>query len=406
MAVMACGGRDERVHFVEAAPAPSVLDAYRAKIDPAVWDYIVAQPWFSRENTNPAHIRLIELVATYLQYATTTAATDTIAAYPSGVNDEMLQAIQLAKDAWPVRDVLTRPWFRDGVTPTEYDLLSAAVSRKLGINTFSIILEEAERGAWYKDGLDAAESELLAAVFALGLGNSVKEPMAMLEAVAAGRYVTERVTLPLSGEKGIVVVGRSLQAESRLADALALVTRYLPEVEAIAGPYTPRYVVAQVVDLDANLCGQGVPQAGNNGSQDDRPGVIRLKPSCVIANTTVHELAHVFVGIGPVWFTEGVADLIALRLTRQNGGHLARRVEGKIELEWSAAPGTPRYVDQGALGAQFLVAADKLIGPDAMNAAIRELSVSAVKRRTGQLVLDTLISPCARCQQKRARSTV
>jgi hypothetical protein len=389
----ACGGGDSGiVSGPPPSPTPSALDGYRERIRPDVWEYIAKAPWFADERTDVAHMRLIELVATYMAYAEPAVTAETIAAYPDGISDEMLRGVALTKGAWTVRDVLSRQWFLDRITETEYELLSEVSRGKTGINTFSVILERAQAGAWYQDGVDAAEFELLRATLALAQANRPEEPLVMLDAIETGRYITERIVLPRSGDKGIVVVGGSRQAEAQLAEAMSLLRRYLAEVDAVAGGYSPRYIVAQVVDLNRELCGQGVPQAGPNGAFEDLPGVVRLKPSCVRASTTVHELAHVFVGIGPVWFTEGVADLISMRITKQNGGYFGRKVQGLIELELRAGTAAPQYADQGALGAQLLVAVDALIGPEAMNEAIRELSAGTQKRRTGRLVLDTIMA--------------
>jgi hypothetical protein len=300
----------------------------------------------------------------------------------------MLEAMALTKDGWTMRDLLSRPWFRDGVTPIEIALVSDAANLRVGINTFSIALEEAQRGAWYVDGIDAAELEFLRLIVSLSQGNRVQEPLALLQAFDQGRFVSGNIRLDESGDKDIIVIGDSERTPAQLAPALDLVKKHAPEVERVAGVYKPRYLVAQVVELP-DVCGQAVSIAAGPGAYPDMPGVIKLNPTCVQASTTVHELAHVFVGRGPTWFTEGIADLIAMRITGVSGGYYSRQGTGLIELNGNPTPRTAASLNQGVLGSQLLVAANTLIGPEAMNAAIRDIT-SRVKGRTGQQILDTI----------------
>jgi hypothetical protein len=72
------------------------------------------------------------------------------------------------------------------------------------------------------------------------------------------------------------------------------------------------------------------------------------------------------------------------------GGYYPRQVTGKIQLEAVLRSDDSAYINQGALGAQFLVAANAIIGDEAMNAAIREIA-SIRSRRTGQQVLESLM---------------
>jgi hypothetical protein len=101
-----------------------------------------------------------------------------------------------------------------------------------------------------------------------------------------------------------------------------------------------------------------------------------------------HELGHVFVGLGPDWFTEGVAELVAFLVTGKEGSYTLRRATGMIRLEARAGTIDVDYSIQGSLGAQLLMEMNRLLGSDVMSAAIRQIAANP-KTRSGQQILDT-----------------
>jgi hypothetical protein len=302
---------------------------------------------------------------------------------PNGLTKEQEDLIW-STNWFPQSTILMAKWFSDGLTPVEIEIARNAAAGGAHVNTFVPVFDRLQQSPWYHDGLDEAERELMTIAIMSSGNSSVNE---LFDAVDAGGYSIERMTLPESGERGLLIVGARAHPANLAATSVEQIKRLAPQVEGVAGPYRPKYFVIQVGALAPGLCGS----ASTRGGAIDTPGVIRFSPNCVRDVVTAHELAHAYVGTGPTWWTEGVADTIAMRITGVDSFYFASRATGLIDLESWLESGTSASIAQGSLGAQFLINVNQLIGPQALNAAIRQITPNRFQR-TGRGVLDAILA--------------
>jgi hypothetical protein len=148
----------------------------------------------------------------------------------------------------------------------------------------------------------------------------------------------------------------------------------MQSVENFAGPYIPQYVLLSVEEPSETVCGTAQSDKG------DVPGFVSLYLGCLEDATVIHELAHIFVGSGPIWFTEGIADLVVYHLTGESGSYLGHQATGLIDIRARRQVGavgvdpSPEYQNQGALGAKLLLDVYQLLGPELTSGVIKEIT--------------------------------
>jgi hypothetical protein len=127
---------------------------------------------------------------------------------------------------------------------------------------------------------------------------------------------------------------------------------------------------------------------------DTAPGIVSLNLPCLQEQTVVHELAHVFIGGGPTWFAEGIADLVYYHQRKGIGAYLSLsvngRARGQIDGNRRLQLGSEEYANQGALGAGFLVEVYQVMGAQSMAAAVQEIAALGPRRDGGE-ILQTLL---------------
>ena len=124
------------------------------------------------------------------------------------------------------------------------------------------------------------------------------------------------------------------------------------------------------------------------------PGVVTLHLDCIQDRTVIHELAHIFTGVGPSWFTEGIADLVVFHVTGRMGTYQSRPTAGKIELNTRQGPGgvgSPEYINQAGLGAKLLLEVYRLLGAEQTSAAVKQMTTVEWPRE-GRALLDSLLA--------------
>ena len=233
------------------------------------------------------------------------------------------------------------------------------------------------KSGWFTDGLDEKEAVVLNAAGALS-GRGQDKAIQLVKGLDANFFASETLSLPVSGEKTFIVTTPSGDMQSQLQPALALVERWMVAVEDFVGVYKPQYVLVAVEELAPSVCGTGTSQL------EDVPGFVTLNIRCIQDTTVVHELAHIFIGAGPVWFREGAADLVVYHVTGKSGGYLSRSASGKAEPSAviKLEPGSPEYVNQGAIGADLLLEVYRLIGAERTSSVLKKISSGEWPRET------------------------
>jgi hypothetical protein len=247
--------------------------------------------------------------------------------------------------------------------------------------------------AWLRDGIDTGEA--LVVDIMIGFGDiSPPTPANALYALGAGLVLYHPVELPLSGAKTLVVFGGDPNRRDYLSITLRLILAHIAGIESFAGAYPPAVLAVELVEeIPGVSCGT-IIQPPFEGAA----GLIRLEPVCVDEGILVHEMGHLVVGGGPVWFDEGVADLVMLHQLTREGTYLSLPVSGKIDLRGPRAFPTLQSKDsytlqQGALGAKLLAEVYRTMGIEAMSAALQEIGRLPRLReaREPQLIVDIIV---------------
>jgi hypothetical protein len=378
--------RDEPLSAEEKATI-ATLEDLELRLEPAVWRQIEAQPWFDGGKTTPDGIRLVSLLAEYFYAERPFNVAEVLGLYPAGLPEETAHMLLSLKFGPPIRTVVRAPWFLDGVDANETQFIRHIADAGERNWKFDEFLLEVTKGGWFADGIDEKEIAVINAGAALSSANQGKATE-LIRGLDRDVFLYDKLALPASGEKVLIVTAASRELENRLLPALDLVKQWAARVESFAGPYTPRYVVVSVAELSGELCGTG------SGQDVDVPGVLTLDLDCLQDRTVVHELAHIFVGTGPTWFTEGVADLVVLHVTGRIGSYQARPSSGRIELNFrrgAGGVGSPEYLNQGGLGAKLMAEAYRLLGAQGMTLAIGQMT-KVEWPREGQALLDVLVA--------------
>jgi hypothetical protein len=378
--------RDEPLSAEEKATTATLEDLER-RLDPAVWRQVEAQAWFDNGKTTPDGIRLIRLLSEYFYAEIPFNTVAVLGLYSAGLSEATEQLLLRLKFGAPIRTVARAPWFLDGVDGNEalfIDHIADAGERNWNFDEF---LLEVTRAGWFADGIDDKEIAVINAGAALSSANQGRATE-LIRGLDSDVFIYDKLVLPVSGEKVLIVTAASRELENRLLPALDLVKQWAARVESFAGPYTPQYVVVSVAELSGELCGTG------SGQDVDVPGVLTLDLDCVQDRTVVHELAHIFVGTGPTWFTEGVADLVVLHVTGRLGSYQTRPTSGRIDLNFrrgAGGVGSPEYLNQGSLGAKLMVDVYRLLGPQQMSLTLDRMT-EVDWPREGRALLDALLA--------------
>ena len=217
-----------------------------------------------------------------------------------------------------------------GETLSHYmDSLRNAIPVVQTISTLSLSLRDQVRASdWYQDGIDDRDRTLLAFLSDANRNTTANpnRPALQLPGVVSSRlaFDAERLIdaidseafafVPLKAREVVVVAttGDSAAGPARRQRALGMVAALLPQVEAMLGDvaYPYQYLHLQI-DIDAE------------SSHSVGPNVYLL-PRHLTPGTLSHELVHVYQGGYPTWFVEGLADLVAVRITGdRNSGYIA-----------------------------------------------------------------------------------
>jgi len=387
---LACSGGDAVALSPEEQERADAIDYTRLRVDPGVWTQIEAQSWFNDGDPSDDGLRLMNLMATYYAGDASNAPLDVLGFYPRGIAADTEEALRRLRSTSLIRTIVAQPWLHDTIDDNErvlLGLLADAADHKTRVRTwpFDEVLIKATQASWFLDGLNEREIAMVGAATALSFRDSDRAAE-LMDAITTDSFLYESVSLPQSGEKTLVVTSGSQDIARRQASALALVKQWMVAVEDFAGPYVPRYVVISVEQIGNTLCGTA------RGQNQETPGIVTLNIDCVQDATVIHEVAHIFLGVGPTWFSEGVADLALFHVSGQTGSYLGQPALGKIELNGGGSAtdaDLSYYRSQGALGAKFLVDLYKMLGPQQMSAVVKEMSLVEWPRR-GEWLLDAL----------------
>ena len=362
----------------EQQATSEAMKRYELRIEPRVWRQAQGETWFNKAEPTPDGLRLLDLLAEYYVSQRSIDATNILRAYPDGLGEGSEALLVQLKVGQLVRAVAISPWFIDGVTEHEavyLTVLGEAWTRQGASWTFDDAVLLATKAPWFQDGLDEKEATVINAAADLS-GRNQPKALKLIEGLQSNSFLYESVHLPLSGEKVLIVTAAPGQTEAQIAPALGLVKRWMVDVEGLSGPYNPQYVLVSIEELNA-LCGTG------SGQGAEVPGFITLHIGCVTDATVVHELTHVFVGTGPIWFSEGIADLFVYHLTGRNGNYFAFPASGKIKVSYHLRrfkDYPSDYREQGALGAKLLVDVYKTIGADQTFAILKQIIAQDLPR--------------------------
>ncbi len=362
---------------------------YELRIEPRVFRQAQLQPWFNKGNPTPEGLRLLNLLSEYYVSQRAIDLTKVLETYPAGLDEDLEALLLQLKLGSLIRSVAIAPWFTDGVTASEASYLAVlgeAWTRQGTTWTFDDVVLQAMTKPWFQDAIDEKEATVFNAAADLS-GRNQPKALKLVEGLESNVFVYETVQLPMSGEKTLIVTAAPGALEAQVAPALALVKRWMVDVEGLAGPYNPRYVLVSIEELTA-LCGTGSAQG------IEVPGFVTLHIGCVTESTVVHELTHVFVGSGPIWFSEGIAEVFVYHLTGRTGNYLGFPAEGKIKINYRLRRTEgypPDYREQGALGAKLLIEVYRLIGPDETFNIIRQVIADDLPRE-GPLLRDQILS--------------
>lgn len=360
----------------EAQAVNEQLEQFELRIDPQVWVQIEQQAWFNKGTPTEDGLRVISLLSDYYLGERPYLSLQVLAAYPQGVTAEIKQILLGLENGYLIHNVATQPWFLDGADEYEkafMEVLAAAWARTGAGWTFNQVMFDVMESSWFMDGLDEKEHVVVNAAGALFSRNQ-ERALQLIAGLESDAFLYENVTLTVSGEKTLIVTASAVDLGGQLQPALDLVKRWMQGVEDFAGPYAPQYVLVSVVERSETVCGTTQAERG------DVPGFVSLHVGCVEDGTVVHELAHIFVGTGPIWFSEGIADLAVLHLTGQSGNYLDRPADGLIDVRARRERGeegdepTPDYLNQGSLGAKFLRDVYELLGSERTSGVIKEIT--------------------------------
>jgi hypothetical protein len=373
---------------VEQATAED-LEYFQLRIEPMVWHEIQLQAWFNGGNPTPDGRRLMALLSDYWLGQRAYNTIQVLNAYPEGLSEEIEQALLSLESGYLVQNIAESSWIADGIDGHEsafLDALGNAWKREGPAWTFKQTLLDAIEMPWFVDGIDETEIAVLAAASAMS-GRDQEGANQLVMDLQDGSFSQHALALNASGEKVLILTTASRDLLPELEAALPLMEQWAQPVEDFGGFYEPRYVVVALEEESDDLCGTAVSHRG------DVPGVISLRSGCVDHITAIHEIAHLMIGSGPIWFAEGIADLAVLHLTGESSSYLARDAAGLIQLRgrWQAGEDfTSAYFDQGALGARLLARIYQLIGPDKMSAIVSEVA-SGKYPQEGDVILKLIL---------------
>lgn len=399
--LLACRSTDNG----EPRPTPIATSEYEAQLGEAAWQQVQTQAWYDDGRVSPDGLLLLDVVASGGPLWLGENSLTVIETYPDGIDALTWRSAERYARATlrTPHEVILEPWLADGVDTYEQAVLDAVSGRTVSIaalrraledgffrETFEAnlegmgaieidalgslqprMLERLRDEGWFEDGISQYEASLL------GILNNlvaVEEQIAILE---DGNHQPVELA-----SRTIAVVYAGDEPELQ-AEAHAIIEEWMPQVEAFVGEFRP---VGLIVDLtqrpEVGACHAG----GNAGF---RPGHIGLPlPFCFQAGVLIHELAHVFIGGRyPVWFSEGVAEMVAYHFTGARSGYEGG--VGRIELEGSYPVFSQAYYDQASAGSDFLEAVYDLAGPDETSSLIRDVGARSL---SGHALLERILS--------------
>jgi hypothetical protein len=211
--------------------------------------------------------------------------------------------------------------------------------------------------------MDPGEASLLVTLWAAG------DEARQIEVLTQGTYTFAQLSNTVTS---IIVAGPEAQASLSKATAVAAGIR---DVEAVWGPWPFRGAVIDTQALDANCHGGSRTSSGVHVARlwmatTSSPAAT----SCSRPGTIAHEITHAYFGANfPTWFTEGIAELGALYVTGARSGYISAASLTTRIVDLRLPTTDARYTPQGSAGADFLVRVNRIIGRDAMVAAVLPL---------------------------------
>ena len=243
----------------------------------------------------------------------------------------------------------------------------------------SDLLAQLAGQSWFSDGLDDDDAALLHGIsYAKG---------DFRQALIETNYVASTtVTLPLTGEMGLAVVRHTPflpddQTLKTLEEGVRIMEDFMGAPLPV-GDVTLLLVEPEFWTLEARA--QLVRFSQSGGPLE--PAYVRAIVGAVNpetgppTRTLYHELGHYYLGNGPRWLQEGLANFLEAYTVARTGGEGLEERLAYLELSERCAediwdhvnPYRGRRCDY-ELGEKFLLGMYAALGPDAVSAALREL---------------------------------
>jgi hypothetical protein len=376
----------------------AAVDADLAKLSRGVGALARQQPWYAGGRTAPEFVELLDATGSYYRAASPDEVQALWARYPSGMQPGTLELLRTLVATAPVRKVLASNWVTDGIDAYEKAVLGAA--RMYATTPSAVWLLALEQGAfrsaydsdaasfdasilnplshlsrsvldyaagqdWFQDGLDTGDASLLVTVSQFTTEDD------QLDTLRNRSYVL----VNLARTKTAVVV-KGAQAGTTLAKGAQLADT-MRRVEAVWGAWPFNGVLIETVALDSACHGASVTSSVYLARLWLTTTSTSNADFCFSTGVIAHEITHSYFGSQfPGWFTEGIAELGQLYVTgaRTGGYVLPNSTSIRIDRgDVKRSASDPRYRDQAAAGADFLLRVNSVLGRDRMVQAMLPL---------------------------------
>ena len=248
----------------------------------------------------------------------------------------------------------------------------------------SDLLAQLAGQSWFSDGLDDDDAALLH-----GISHTHGD---FRQALIETNYVASAsVALPLTGEMGLAVVRHTPfppddQTLKRLEEGVRIMEDFMGAPLPV-GDVTLLLVEPEFWTLEARA--QLVRFSQSGGPLE--PAYVRAIVGAVNpetgppTRTLYHELGHYYLGNGPRWLQEGLANFLEAYTVARTGGEGLEERLAYLELSERCAEDIWDHVNpyRGGrcdyeLGEKFLLGMYAALGPEAVSAALRELYTRAL----------------------------
>ncbi len=251
--------------------------------------------------------------------------------------------------------VLGQPWFQDGVDEREFLLLGFLGDANKSVGIDRRLPSVFVSGGMYR-GFDSDRQKRV-------LENGLYDYVQLQKGEVLVVISSDDPQLQRSGAEGTISMAK----------------RYLPQVDDfVGGRYPYNYLHVQI----DNIIG------GSNYSNGSSIFLLRGDARPTRAKSFSHEIVHSYQFSYPVWFKEGIADLIAISITGDNTPSCGTVPISKINLEYNQSSSDSRYCLEAGNGYRFLLDVINLIDHNNKSAIIKDIFTST---KTGQQILDMIL---------------